>query len=129
MNMQGHGSGPSYSCCSTEPPIYDAAVSFIVFSECCMYVFQLRTLSQLIICRPPPTPPPLKSCHIDIKKMRNVPKIKMEVTFHITSYRVWALRASNRGSLVAQKFNFFSKLAKNSYSKIWPKCISQNSPR
>ena len=38
--------------------------------------------------------------------MRNVLKKMMGVKFHITSYRVWALRPFKRDVLGAQKFNF-----------------------
>ena len=59
-----------------------ALILFIVPKDVQWFVSQLR------ICRPPP----LRSDHLDIKDAQYAELI-MSVKLHITSYRVWALRA------------------------------------
>ena len=57
------------------------------------------------------TPPHLRSGHLDVKDAQCAKKM-MGKKCRITLYRVWAPRASKRGVLGAQKFNFLQKVAK-----------------
>ena len=50
---------------------------------------------------------PLRSGHLDIKDAQLIKM--MVVKLHITSYRVWAPRASKRAVLGTHKLNFIQK--------------------